>query len=460
MIPQPTRLLGEPGVRWSVALLAAVIALGLVLRGWVGADIDVWYGAGLVRALSERPLAPESLGHVPKLGHLLLLSPAVYLGTAPERWFLIVGCLGLVTLLCAHSAWARSAEVSGADLLVASVGMPLVWRGSLDAGSIVWAWSCVILALAGRNRRRRWRAWLLASALFRPEVVGVGLALGVVDWARRERQWWTTIVGPALVAVASTALIDLLWSGRLGASSIAHSVFEAASVEQVRGRWGFLDTAHPWLHLALPAAGVLAAVGFVRNFREGSVAPSTLRTALVDLVAATLGFAAVTFGNVVLGGTLFARFLLPSTTVLAAGAAMARRKATEWERRAMTAGLLVVSAVSWWFTAPEFAGTYPSAPSVLLARRLARQTAPELTVAMDAGTRAVSLGSGARPWRTTPWLLESPDTPCRSQVIIARGAFLRRIQASVDRCGPWRAFIMDSSQVTLDLQVLLARRSK
>jgi hypothetical protein len=44
--------------------------------------------------------------------------------------------------------------------------------------------------------------------------------------------------------------------------------------------------------------------------------------------------------------------------------------------------------------AHEFVGTYPTAESLLEARNVARATAPELIVAMDAGARAVSLGSG------------------------------------------------------------------
>jgi hypothetical protein len=115
--------------------------------------------------------------------------------------------------------------------------------------------------------------------------------------------------------------------------------------------------------------------------------------------------------------------------------------------------------VSWRAVASEFVGTWPTVHALLVARDVSRRTAAELVVGMDAGARAVALGSGARPWKTTPWLLESAETACRSQVIVSRGAFLNRLGAAeLARCGPWQDFLVDSAQIPVDVHVLLARR--
>lgn len=434
------------------------VLVGLLIGGWIGPDIDVWYGVGFVRALRERPLTPESLGHVPKLGHLLALAPAVAFGATPERYLAAMGIVACGGLMWAHARWAAASNLPAARLVALLFMIPLVWRATLDGGSVAWGWALVLVAL--QRPRTMPVVWCLAAAaLFRPEIVGVGLALGALRLWRGDRSWWRVILAPLAAGLAGTAVVDWLWTGRLGASSIAHAIFESATLEQVRGRWGFLDTGHAWSHFGIPII-VLAAIGAGFELYGRSAERAEVRSAepMVELLAAALGFSLVTIANVATGGTLFVRFLLPWASVIAASACLFPLGRVPWRRFMVWAALLVTMLPGWLATAPEFLGTYPSGPAMLLARQLARQTAPELTVAMDAGVRAVSLGSGARPWKTTPWVLESSETACRSQVIVARGAFLRRIGPTLERCGPWKAFIMDSLQTRVDLQVLLARR--
>lgn len=471
--------------RGAVALVLAITAAALAVAGWVGPDIDVWYGAGLARALAERPLTAESLGHVPKLGHVMLLAPAA-IGSRPEIWLSTVGASALVVLLVAHARWARRVGLPVALVLVALAVVPLVWRGTLDGGSVAWGWSAVVLALVARTKGKSGQAagWLAAGALFRPEVVGVGFALGALAIRQSATRAWRLVVAPLGASLAGTLIVDLLWTGRLGASSIAHVIFESAAIERIRGRWGFLDSAHPWWHLSLPlvvgAALVLAALLFERLPRPGQKrttvadpnAPSTSAQAnsperwavasgigLGDLLAAAAGFSLVTLANVATGGTLFVRFALPWASVVAALVALA-----PWPprgaRRLLAHGAIIASGlVAWRVVAREFVGTWPTIDALLVARDVSRRTAGELLVGMDAGARAVSLGSGARPWRTTPWLLESPETPCRAQALIARGALLRQLgDSALARCGPWQDFVVDSSQIPVDVHLLLARR--
>ena len=444
---------------WTLARLTiGGTTVALVVLGWIGPDIDVWYGAGLVRALSERPLAPESLGHVPKLAHLAVLAPAVALGARPEWWLLTVGLLSLVLLLWCHARWAVAAGVAVPRLLLALSIAPLVWRATLDGGSVAWGWSCVLMALTAlATGRRGGPAWLALGALFRPECIGAGLALGILGRRCRYRRAWWFAAAPLAAGALGTGLVDLAWSGTLGASVIAHGVFESVGLEQIRGRWGFADTGHPWLYLSLPLV-IGAAFAVVRRAVSGLPirAPAG---GLVWLATAAFGFSVVTIVNVLSGGTLFVRFLLPWTSVMAVVLAATPWSGIAWRRAVVACAALGVAVQGWSGVASEFVGTYPTAASLQLARTLARATAPLLVVAMDAGARAVALGSGARPWQTTPWLLQSREIPCRSQVIIARDALLARMDlAQLQRCGPWRDVVMDSAQLPLHLRVLLAKR--
>lgn len=429
-------------------------------RGWVGPDIDPWYGVGLVRSLTERPLSAESLGHVPKLAHLLLLAPAAALGDTPERWLAAVGIAALVVLLWCHIRWARAASIQPARLVLLIVLSPLLWRASLDGGSVAWGWSCMLLALAtSTGGRRATPAWLALGALFRPECVGVGIALGIRRCLSGQAGALPVVIVPLIAGVAGTTLVDLIWSGRFGASSIAHAAFEAVSLERVRGAWGLADTAHPWMHLSLPLL-CLAALAVVRIVIKRNATGSASSAAVVDLTLAAAGFSLVTITNVALGGTLFLRFLLPWVTVVAALIAAAPWPRLIWHR-ALAMGVVVLASIpSWTRVAPEWVGTYPTAESLLVARRVARATAPELVVAMDAGARAVALGSGVRPWKTTPWILQATDVPCTSHVVIVRGALLARLDGpALERCGPWQDFVVDSAQGRVNVRVLLARRT-
>jgi hypothetical protein len=66
-----------------------------------------------------------------------------------------------------------------------------------------------------------------------------------------------------------------------------------------------------------------------------------------------------------------------------------------------------------------------------------------------------------RPWRTTPWLLQRSDIACESQIVIARGAFLRRLPAaSLAGCGPWQEQPPDSAQQRWDVHVLVRQRAR
>ena len=56
---------------------------------------------------------------------------------------------------------------------------------------------------------------------------------------------WLAVV-PLAASVAGTAIVDILWTGRAGASSAAHATFESVAPEQVRGRWGFSDRIREW----------------------------------------------------------------------------------------------------------------------------------------------------------------------------------------------------------------------
>lgn len=448
------------GRSWLVPGAVIVASLVLLARfGWIGPDIDVWYGAGLVRALGERPLLPESLGHVPKIGHLLLLVPAALFDGQPERWLLIVGVGSLGAFLATHARWAASARISGPRLVVVLAAMPIVWRATLDGGSVPWAWMCVLLSLRHLEARRPGAAlWLGAGTLFRPEVLGVAVALAVLTWRHSRRQSIVQLLLPGITAIGGTLLVDLLWTGRAGGSSIAHAVFESASLEQIRGRWGFLDTAHPLLHLSIVVAVMAGGAVLAQSRAPESRSPTR---PLLLLTAAAAGFSAVTIANVAAGGTLFVRFLLPWTSVLAGVVA-----ATRWPRRqgraTLAATVLVVASALMGLPAyREFVGTWPSASAMLVARGVAQRTDGRLIVAMDAGVRAVSLGSGVRPWKTSPWILQAPGTMCESQVLLARGAFLRRLDsAQLVRCGPWEEVLVDSAQVAADVHLLLARRER
>lgn len=440
--------------------IAGIVASGIATLGWIGPDIDVWYGVGLVRALGERPLTPESLGHVPKLGHLLVLAPAVAFGQTPERYLALLGVTACGLLALAQGRWASRSQMAAPLNVAALLAIPLAWRATLDGGSVAWGWAFVLFGLR-EARVQRVALWLAVAALFRPEVVGVGLTLGALRFFRREKGWWLLVCAPLGGGVVGTALVDALWTGRFGASSVAHAIFESVTIEQIRGRWGFLDTAHPRSHFALPLVVLgVATVALEARRRAAGDEAEARHGALVELALAAAGFSIVTVANVATGGTLFVRFLLPWVSVVAASASMWPHPRAGWGRGVMGVAVLLAIVPEWRAVAPEFMGTYPSAPALLVARTLARQTAPELTVAMDAGVRAVSLGSGSRPWKTTPWIMESPQTACSSQVVMARGAFLRRIGPTIERCGPWQPLIMDTVQTRVDLQVLLARRKK
>lgn len=439
-----------------VAFMAVFGVAGLlVLQGWIGPDIDVWYGAGLVRALSERPLSPESLGHVPKLAHLVLLSPAAALGSAPEWWLALVGVVALLVTLWSHWRWATGAGLAPARLTLALAIAPLLWRATLDGGSVAWGWACVVLALTSRMAgQRRSVAWLSLGALFRPECMGVAIALGLRDVVSGSREGWRTAVIPLLIGTLGTLTTDLVWSGAVGASSIAHGIFESLRLEQVRGRFGFADSGHPWLQLSIPLV-VAGVIGIIRSTRTSESTGSPLTR---DFLVSAVGFSAVSVVNLFTGGTMFVRFLFPWVSVLAVFAVSVVPERA-WPRTAVLVATVAAAMIGWQIVAPEFVGTYPTADALIVARRVARATAPQLVVAMDAGARAVSLGSGARPWKTTPWLLQSPETPCQSQVIVARAALLVRMDTlALNRCGPWRDFVVDSAQARVNLRVLLARR--
>jgi hypothetical protein len=453
----------EPDQRidWMLALLViGATTVVLVVLGWIGPDIDVWYGVGLVRAIVERPLAPESLGHVPKVAHLALLAPGATLGATPERWLLIVGMASLVVLLWCHARWAQAVNVAVPRLILALAIAPLLWRATLDGGSVAWGWSCVLLALtAHANGRRGAPAWLALAALFRPECVGAGLALGMLGQRSGDRGAWRLAVAPLAAGALGTGTVDLIWSGAIGASSIAHGIFESVGLEQVRGRWGFADTGHPWFHLSLPLL-ILAAIAVLRRTAHVDVSAREKKGGLAGLATAAVGFSIVTVINVVMGGTLFVRFLLPWISVMAALGAGIPWAVVRWRQAVALGAATMLAGLGWQRVAPEFVGTYPTAAALLVARRVARATAPELVVAMDAGARAVALGSGARPWKTTPWILQSAEIPCVSQVIIARDALLARMdRMQLERCGPWQDFVVDSAQRRVNLRVLLARRA-
>ncbi|MEP7346922.1 MAG: hypothetical protein ABI877_16755 [Gemmatimonadaceae bacterium] len=445
---------------WLLALLAVGgTAVFLLVLGWVGADIDVWYGAGLVRALAERPLPPESLGHVPKLAHLAILAPAAALGSTPEYWLLVVGIASLIWIVWCHVRWARAAFVSTPRLVLALALAPLLWRATLDGGSVAWGWGCVLMALTSRAAGTRGApAWLALGALFRPECVGVGLALGVRGRLAGNRGAWWMVATPLIAAALGTMAVDLLWSGSIGASSIAHSVFESVGLEQVRGRWGFADTGHPWLQLSLPLL-IGAAIALTRRVVRVTGA-NEVHVPIDELMVAAVGFSVISIGNVATGGTLFVRFLLPWVSVVAALSVAIPWPATLWRRTALLSAAALCTMFGWRLVAPEFVGTYPTADALLVARRVARTTSPKIIVAMDAGARAVTLGSGARPWKTTPWILQSAEIPCQSQAIIVRGALLARLDSvALARCGPWRDFVVDSAQTQVGLRVLVAFRN-
>jgi len=440
-----------------VLALVAILGTGamLLLQGWIGPDIDVWYGAGLVRALSERPLSPESLGHVPKLAHLVLLAPAA-LGATPERWMALVGIAALFATFRSHWRWAAVAGLSPGRLALALAVAPLLWRGTLDGGSVAWGWSCVMMALASRAAGAGGSvAWLSLGTLFRPECVGVAIALGLRDRVfDGSGDGWRTAIVPLVVGTLGTLTTDLLWSGAVGASSVAHGIFESLRLEQVRGRFGFADSGHPLLQLSIPLL-VAGALGLARS---RPLSRSSAGTSTRDLLTAALGFSAVSLVNLFTGGTMFVRFLFPWVSVLAVfGVSIIPEKI--WQRGAVLLATAITATIGWQVVAPEFVGTYPTADALLVARRVARATSPQLIVAMDAGARAVALGSGARPWKTTPWLLQSPETSCRSQVIVARAALIVRMDTiALNRCGPWQDFVVDSAQPRVNLRVLLARR--
>jgi hypothetical protein len=303
---------------WGLALVTiAGTATILAALGWIGPDIDVWYGAGLVRAITERPLAPESLGHVPKLAHLAILVPAAALGETPERWLLFVGIASLLLLLWSHTRWASAVGFSAPRMVSALAVAPLLWRATLDGGSVAWGWSCVLIALAARaSGRRNAPAWLALGALFRPECIGVGVALGIRSRLEHQRGGWWLAGAPLVTGILGTMLVDLIWSGSFGASSIAHGVFESVGLERIRGRWGFVDTAHPWLQLSLTLLVTTAIAVIFRSRRAGDESRAG-NSPLADLATAAIGFSVISVANLVTGGSLFVRFLLPWISVMA-----------------------------------------------------------------------------------------------------------------------------------------------
>ncbi|GAC1318410.1 MAG: hypothetical protein NVSMB22_00130 [Chloroflexota bacterium] len=418
----------------------ALVLFSFVTFGWPQLHVDTWAAVGTVRALADRPIAGFGVGTVPKLGQLLLLAPGALGGIGWTKiWVALVGIAGVgsfavsqrkaISVCAGHSlgAWSTAFVVMS----------PLFWRGSVDGGVTGWSWSMVLFAVGSlvRGRQRTAVALLALASVIRPEAVGAAMGIAVVEgWtgvhcsAGRARWVSLWLVVPSLiVALTSIVIVDLAWTGRWGSSMEAHTAFiHGYAPFRPPIRVVLFQNAGTVLFGVGGAASILGVIRAWHWTRNADLADTTSRHTGFLLYAAILGWLLVVGLNVYVGGPLFDRFLVPLVTAGTVPAGVAA--AQIWTRakigsRSVLVLLLIVSTMASWATYfGRFAGKGPQrAHQYLEAAAYITATFPSTsTVGADQFIRAIAVGSGLRPWKTT-WVLGDPAfNPCGASAIVSR----------------------------------------
>jgi hypothetical protein len=464
--------------RWQaislgVALPTAFIGTVVLALGAVAPYADTWIAAGMVRALSERPLPSFGVGGVPKAGQLLVTAAAVLARADHTAQALTaIGALSLCLCLVAHLAYwwrdladDRRVEASIALALVATA--PLAWRTTLEGSSIPWAWALILLALTALRRRTGLAAPTLAlagAALFRPEAVGSAMAIAI--WtavlARREAapaRRALVLLGalPLLVFALGVVGVDLIWTSRIGASARSYDAFVRAYAEVTPPLLVGVRLAIAATLLGVGAATTIGGmIGLtVTRLRHP---PRPIDRSHAPLVAAVLGWLAVVLVHrIVGGGGFFDRFFFPLVTMLAAGAArlvlLPRRPSLSY---ALACAFCVSTLVSWVAYGPQVAGTAARGEAARAGAEIAGLFPANAPVATDLAVRAVAVGSGARAWSTTHDVNDPALEPCALRAIVVReGVLPAKTIARAARCGAWRNASVAPSQRERGIVVLV-----
>ncbi|GAC1647465.1 MAG: hypothetical protein NVS4B3_01530 [Gemmatimonadaceae bacterium] len=433
---------------------ALVVAVGTVcafaVLGWPPPHIDTWAAIGVARTVASRPIAGFGAGTVPKLGQLFLVGPAALGGLAWAKvWIALIGIAAVGTLVGAHRFAMRSLRASGDEIawtMLLLVLSPLLWRASVDGGSTGWSWAAIITAVALRGSRRDHRALTLlaAAAVLRPEAVGAAAGVAVVEgWAllrqggmRGMRAPWRevlfVVLVPVIAGVGAVLVVDLWWTGHAGAAAASHAAFirEYARLEPPL-RTQMLQHLGTILFGLGPLAIALALLGAPRQApvqsadSGASPGPGRNRPSIV-LAAAGIGWIAAVAGNSIAGGPLFDRFLIPlSTAVAVPGGIYAARRwghGTSVGKAILLLALLFSASLSWGIYFPRFAGRGAAAAELLVERgaRIVAGFSAEEIVGADQLVRAVAVGGGLHPWRTTFALSDPVFDPCTASALVLR----------------------------------------
>lgn len=482
-IAGPSASLGVPDGevrrrRWQtigIAALAPLLLIGAMVleAGPVAPYADTWIAAGIVRALSDRPLESFGMGGVPKAGQLLISAPAALFGSTDTGAVLtLLGALALLVYLVAHVAhWWRDLggerRFESGTALALVVTAPLAWRTTLDGSSIAWGWTLVIIALTCLRRRTGLVAPALAlasAALFRPEAAGsaIGIALYVACEARREGKSGArplVLLGalPLLVFVLGVVAVDLIWTARIGSSAHSYEAFVGTYAELTPP---LLIGVRLALAATLLGVGTATAIGGIIGLASNALRQPARSADENDspLLAALLAWLAVVLVHrIVGGGGFFDRFFFPFITVFAVGAArlifIPRRPSLSY---ALGGALVFSTLVSWTAYGPQVAGPAARGDATRAGAQIAALFPATVPVATDLAVRAVAVGAGLRPWRTTHVVNDPALNPCSLHAIIVRESVLpAETIARATRCGRWRNATITATQRKQGLVVLV-----